>query len=120
MNSIFELVLYEYIFRNSTWQTSVSTVKVQHILYLWNDDYLRFQIFSGMTVIVNLDYSVPGLVVADEKKKKVKVASLDGMWTWSTHCEGSVFIHVTTKYQLAYNCTNYLSTRSSIYKIIAE
>ena len=36
-----------------------------------------------MTVIVNLDYSVPGLVVADEKKK-VKVASLDGIWTSST------------------------------------
>ena len=70
--------------------------------------------FSGLTVIVNLAYSVPGLVVADEKKKKVKVA------TWSIHCKGTVFVHVTTTDQLAYNCTNYLSTRSGIYKIIAE
>ena len=42
---------------------------LQHILYLWIDDYRQFLIFFRLTFIVNLDYSVPGLLVADEKKK---------------------------------------------------
>ena len=54
--------------RDKTVMVSESS-KVQHVLYLSNDDYRQFPIFSGLTVIVNLDYSVPGLVVADEKKK---------------------------------------------------
>ena len=65
----FKLAFYIYVI------SCVHTLKFEasdskHILYRWNDDYRQFVIFPGMTVLVNLDYSVPGLVVADEKKKK--------------------------------------------------
>ena len=92
---------------------------VQHNLYLWHDDYRQFVIFPGLTDVVNLDYSAPRLVVADEKKR-VEVESLDVMWTRSTQCEGTDFIHLTTKDQLADNCTDYLPNLISMYKIIAE
>ena len=38
-------------------------------LPLRNDDYRQFLTFSGLNVVVYLDYSVPGLVLADEKTK---------------------------------------------------
>ena len=51
------------------WRLSAQGLKAQHFFNLLNDDYRQFLIFFRVTVIVNLDYSVPGLVVADEKKK---------------------------------------------------
>ena len=68
-----------------------------------------------MTVLVNLDYSVPGLVVADEKKKK-KLHPRTGF----APGEGIVFIHLTTKDQLTDNCTDYLSNLINIHQMIAE
>ena len=47
-------------------------INYQDVFYLWNDDYRQFLVFSKLTVIGNVDYSVPGLLVADEKKKKKK------------------------------------------------
>ena len=64
----------------------------QHVLYLWNDDYRQFLILFRLTVIVNLDYSVPGLVLADEKNK-VTVSSLNSIWNRRTHLKGTAFNH---------------------------
>ena len=91
----------------------------QHILYVWNDYYRQFVIYTGMTVIVILGLLCPR-TCGRRWKKKGKVASLDGIWTRNSQCEGTVVIHLPIKDQLVDNCTDHLSNIISIYKIIAE
>ena len=88
----------------------------QHILYLWNDYYRQFVIIPGMTVIVILGLLCPRTCGSRWKEKKEKMPSLEGIWTRSSQREGTVFIHLTTKDQLADNCTDYLSNLISTYK----
>ena len=75
---------------------------------IWNDDYRQFLIFFGLTFIVNLDYSVPGLVVADEYKNIKSCNPGQDLNPEHIHFEGNVFIHLTTKDQLTGKCADYL------------
>lgn len=79
---------------------------LQHVLYLWNDDYRKILIFSGLTVIVNLDYSVPGRAVADKNLKKIKSKRC----ITGRNLNPEVFMHLTNKDQVGYDCTDYLPT----------
>ena len=101
---------------------------MQHPLYLSNDDYRQFLIFFRLTVIVNLDYSVPGLVVADEKEKSKSYILAQDL-NRSTHFKGTVLILLTTddgrptktdQDRRNEKFTDYFSKLISIYKIIAE